>query len=259
MFGGERQSSLRIALKRIDRIYRHGEKCEGRVIVDAYKGWQHQGLRLYATGYVYLNTSAKGVGIMDVMSSGIKPVLLLKEEIEIASVGSFADGETSIPFEFQVVPVAGQMLQESYHGVFLNVIYAIRVECDRGVLKKSLQTETEFVIEILSKHGAETASPAPFCITPESIDSIPGAIVSQVPRFKISGSMHRSIFAIGMPFTGEVTIEECTSSIKSLELQLVRVETIERNDGYANIREATEVQNIQIADGDVSRGMAIPM
>jgi len=69
---------------------------------------------------------------MDVISSGIKPITLLKEEIEVASAGSFADGETSIPFEFAVTPVAGQSLHESYHGVFLNVIYSIRVECDRG-------------------------------------------------------------------------------------------------------------------------------
>ena len=114
-------------------MYHPGEKCEGKVIVDAYKGWQHQGLKLYAFGYVYLNTSAKGVGIMDVMASGLQPIMLLRDEIEIASSGSFADGETIIPFEFQVSPVAGQQLYESYHGVFLNVIYAIRVECDRGI------------------------------------------------------------------------------------------------------------------------------
>ena len=82
-------------------MYHPGEKCEGKVIVDAYKGWQHQGLKLYAFGYVYLNTSAKGVGIMDVMASGLQPIMLLRDEIEIASSGSFADGETIIPFEFQ--------------------------------------------------------------------------------------------------------------------------------------------------------------
>ena len=41
--------------------------------------------------------------------------------------------------------------------MFLNVIYAIRVECDRGVLKKSLQAETEFVVEIETPQKALTA------------------------------------------------------------------------------------------------------
>lgn len=126
-----RQSSISIQVKRIDRTFRSGEKLEGKVLIDAYKGWQHQGVKLRASGHVYLNTAAKGVGIMDVLSTGIKPILLLQEEIDIAPPGSFADGETSIPFEFNVVPVAGQSLYESYHGVFLNVIYAIKVDCDR--------------------------------------------------------------------------------------------------------------------------------
>jgi len=52
MFTADRQSSISIHCKRIDRIYRPFEKLEGKVVVDAYKGWQHQGLRLYATGWV---------------------------------------------------------------------------------------------------------------------------------------------------------------------------------------------------------------
>ena len=104
MFGSDptKQSTLAVHLKRVDRIYRPGEKLEGKVVVDAYKGWQHQGLRLIATGYVYLNSSAKGVGILDVMSTSLKPILLLKDDIEIASVGSFADGDTSIPFTYVI-------------------------------------------------------------------------------------------------------------------------------------------------------------
>jgi hypothetical protein len=132
MFGESgRQSSISIQVKRVDRTFRSGEKLEGKVVVDAYKGWQHQGVKLRVSGHVYLNTAAKGVGIMDVLSTGIKPIVLLQEEIDIAPAGSFADGETSIPFEFAVVPVSGQLLYESYHGVFLNIIYAIRVDCDR--------------------------------------------------------------------------------------------------------------------------------
>lgn len=45
--------------------------------------------------------------------------------------------------------------------------------------------------------------------------------------------------------------------IKSVELQLVRVETCGCADGWA--KEATEIQNIQIADGDIARGFRIPI
>ena len=47
--------------------------------------------------------------------------------------------------------------------------------------------------------------------------------------------------------------------IKSIELQLCRVETVKNPDNGAIAREATEIQNIQIADGDVCRNLVIPM
>merc|ERR1711871_382720 len=58
---------------------------------------------------------------------------------------------------------------------------------------------------------------------------------------------------------GEVAIDECATSVKSIDLQLVRVETIDRGDGSARIREATEIQNIQVGEGDICRSLAIPM
>jgi len=59
------------------------------------------------------------------------------------------------------------------------------------------------------------------------------------------------------PFQGELTITKCAVDIKSIELQLVRVESCSYMEGEA--REATEIQNIQIADGNVVRGLAIPV
>jgi len=45
--------------------------------------------------------------------------------------------------------------------------------------------------------------------------------------------------------------------IRSLELQLVRVETV--GEGKNAPREATEIQNIQIGEGNVVRDMVVPM
>ncbi|KAG7173460.1 Vacuolar protein sorting-associated protein 26C-like, partial [Homarus americanus] len=54
-----------------------------------------------------------------------------------------------------------------------------------------------------------------------------------------------------------LTVCECERGISSIELQLVRVETCGSTEGYT--REASEIQNIQIAEGDVCRGVAIPL
>ena len=57
--------------------------------------------------------------------------------------------------------------------------------------------------------------------------------------------------------TPQITVEESTERIRSLELQLVRVETV-RNEGR-EARERTEIQNLQVGEGDVARGMPVPL
>jgi len=52
-------------------------------------------------------------------------------------------------------------------------------------------------------------------------------------------------------------VEESEERIRSLELQLVRVETV-RNEGRA-ATERTEIQNLQVGEGDVARGLPIPL
>ena len=59
------------------------------------------------------------------------------------------------------------------------------------------------------------------------------------------------------PFTGHVILERCAAPVRSIELQLVRVETCGCAEGYA--REATEIQNIQIGDGDIPTNVDIPI
>jgi hypothetical protein len=120
--------------------------------------------------------------------------------------------------------------------------------------------------------------------------------VNRIPNFKITGKLTTATCAITRPFTGELIIEEADAIIKSVEVQLVRVETCGCADGFAkegtrsphthsphaqsphtaharpHTREAhvvslvvscggaaTEIQNIQIAEGDVCRQLVIPI
>ena len=46
-----------------------------------------------------------------------------------------------------------------------------------------------------------------------------------LPNFKVTGKLHTATCPITMPFTGELTVEHCDMKVKSIELQLVRVET----------------------------------
>eukprot|EP00041_Stephanoeca_diplocostata_P025304 m.659164 g.659164 ORF g.659164 m.659164 type:complete len:164 (-) comp22722_c0_seq1:3452-3943(-) len=75
--------------------------------------------------------------------------------------------------------------------------------------------------------------------------------------FAVKGKLTTSVCSITKPFTGEITVLHSEAPIKSIELQLVRVETCGCLEGYA--KDATEIQNIQIAEGDVCRDLAIPL
>ena len=207
-------------------------------------------------GLIHLSHSGRGIsGLGTDMSS--RPITILRSEMTIANPGSFSHGVTEIPFEFPVVPVSGQSLLESYHGVYISVIYTIHISCERGMMKKALTKDLEFVVEIPSGVSGIDPMGVVFDIKPESLNNIPKNILEQIPKFRITGKLHKSKCAINQPLTGEVIIELSAAPISSLELQLVRVESV-TIDGLAT-KEATEIQNIQIGDGNLCRNFIVPM
>lgn len=55
----------------------------------------------------------------------------------------------------------------------------------------------------------------------------------------------------------QITVQHTEVAVKSIEMQLVRVETCGCAEGYS--RDATEIQNIQIADGNICTKLQIPI
>jgi hypothetical protein len=254
-------SSLVINLDKFERVYRPNAPVEGSVDVHAYKGWQHQGLKLVIEGKVYLNYTGKTHGLLDSLASTVKPTIIYNREIEIVAPGKFNDGTTTVPFNFIFAPGTDAAdLMESYHGVFVSVVYIIQAYCDRGMMKKSIVKEMEFIVEIPTgnKGIAPPSNHTEFNISKETLENVSEYDLSQIPPFKITGNLHKSAWSISLPFTGEVRVEQSDSGIKSIELQLVRVENITPDQGPPT-REATEIQTIQIGEGNISRNLVVPM
>lgn len=261
----EPHSSLDIRLKRSDKVYRPGDIVEGSIIVQAYKGWSHTGLTLIAEGIVYLSSQSKGIMGLGTDRTG-REIQILRIDSQIAPPGKISDGIFEIPFQFKVQPVAGQPLYESYHGVYVSVIYYIQVVCDRGMMKKPLNKDIEFIVEIplipsTSKKQAAIANKEPtpidFNLTFESLKNSGKTTMGLIPKFKITGKLHKTNYSVNTPFTGELTVVESNMSIKAIELQFVRVESVSVNDSFQ--KESTEVQAIQIADGNVAKNLVIPL
>ena len=62
---------------------------------------------------------------------------------------------------------------------------------------------------------------------------------------------------VQLAFVFQLTVQHTEVAIKSIELQLVRVETCGCAEGYS--KDATEIQNIQIADGNICTKLQIPI
>mmetsp|Transcript_1925 Transcript_1925/g.3071 ORF Transcript_1925/g.3071 Transcript_1925/m.3071 type:complete len:300 (+) Transcript_1925:159-1058(+) len=249
------KSSLEIKLGRLDRVYRSKDKVDGVVLVNAFKGWAHSGINMVVEGLIHLNNAGRGLGANDPIN---KPIQILNIEKEVCPAGKFADGLVEVPFNFTLKPINGQSLVESYHGVYISIVYNIVVTCERGFMQKGLRKEIEFLVEVPNASNSMEPLPVPFSISPDSLENVNAHVLATIPKFKISGKLNKSKCPITQPLTGEVILEESFSAIRSIELQLVRVETVIGTTGRT-LKEATEVQNIQIGDGNVCRNLSVPM
>lgn len=168
---------------------------------------------------------------------------------------------TEFPFEFVLKPLSGSQLHDTYHGVYVNVRYSCAVEMPRSMFSSTLKEVREFYVELNRDpevmETARASKPFKFRISPESLLNVKESSKKKIPEFLFEGHLNRVRCAISEAFEGEITIKKCPVNIRSIELQLVRVETCSHVEGET--REATEIQNIQIADGNAVRNLAIPI
>lgn len=147
---------------------------------------------------------------------------------EVSGPGRLPAGCIQIPFELPLKPRPNRNLYETYHGVFVNISYSLRCDIKRSFLSKDLQKTQQFLVQYRPK-PKEPKRPVPFNITPASLAS--GA--SGAPDFILKGCLDSTKCNLESPFTGHVILEHCAVPVRSLELQLVRVETCGCAEGYA--------------------------
>jgi hypothetical protein len=172
--------------------------------------------------------------------------------------GKVGRGVTEFPFEFPLQAVQDR-LYDTYHGVYINVQYSVNIEIQRGLLQGSaLQMSSEFIVQapIADKTKVEDKS-FKFVLSPDALQNVKKSSKHKIPSFLFEGQLDNVMCNVDEPFEGEFTIKNNAIPVKSIEIQLVRVETCAYKEGEA--REATEVQNIQIGDGRVAAELPIHM
>jgi hypothetical protein len=192
----------------------------------------------------------------------------MNEPVTVDAGSRMEMGVNRFPFSFPLKLTNGKSLLETYHGVYITISYCVHVTVERGVMARNLDKEIEYIVEVpFRKAALENPDPKEFTITPDSLENVRKGQKSAIPSFRITGKLHRQSCLINLPFTGEIVVEESETPIVSIELQLVRVELVNKalatkDPGAASnemTREATEIESIQVGDGDVVRGMVIPL
>lgn len=236
-------------------------QVSGVVVVQSDTAFKHNGIKMVVDGTVNLQLSARNMGVFDSFYSNMKPLQLVHYEIVVSPSSKVTEGVTEIPFEFFMKPLSGSQIYDTYHGVYENIRYMVNIEMAKGMFSNPVKLSKEIFVELPRDEEVnqliKAAKPFPFRIAPAALQNVKEASKKKIPEFLFTGQLSRTIFPIREPFMGEITVEKCPVDIKSIEVQLVRVETIVFETGEA--REATEIQNIQVADGNIVRGLSIPL
>jgi hypothetical protein len=168
-----------------------------------------------------------------------------------------------VPFGIALQPIKGQTLLESYTGVYVSVKYAITAILEvKGGPKAPSSFTSVFLVEVpvLSTQGQgsgdrPTGQGVPFTISPATLDN--PQRLAETCHFAMEGSILHDCYSMDEYFQGYVSVRDADQPIRSIDLQMIRIETI--RGGEQQLKKATEILNLQVADGNVRRHSNIPL
>ena len=250
---------LQIELLRGSKVFKSGDKVLGNVILTLDVKEKHEGVSVSINGKVSISAS-KNLMQGDDPESGDAHLPLLGYAIELLKPGRIPTGVTRLPFQFPLeTNMPRAKLYETYHGVRISITYMLRAEVKKGRLQQNIsQSQEVFVEDEPSALSDPGKSAVPFQMTPYNLKS---AYPITMNGFKVSGFLESAECKVQSPLLGQVVIEESQMAISSIDLQLLRTETVSgpgalTKDGV-DFKETSEIQTIQIGHGDVMRGVPI--
>lgn len=251
--------ALEIRFKKYNKTYFEGDVLKGSIVINSSSESKIDGLTIAIDGFVAMQISNKNTGVFDAFYNSVnKPITLLNQAIELLPAGSkIAAGLNEYDFEFPLKSKGADKLYETYHGVFVSITYFLRCELKRKFLAKDCQAKVQFFIQN-QPQPIERAiqTPIHFSVSPETLQKSSKERIS-IPRFLITGTLDSTVCCLTKPLNGFITIHHSEIPLKSIEIQLVRTETTGCAEGYS--KDATEIQNLQICDGNVCPKIHIPI
>lgn len=254
---------VEVRFDRIGAVFQAGDTITGAVVVQNPSSSTHSGVHLMVEGSVALYPSIRGLGAFEQVYEQVKPQFLINLDMVLSPKGEkLPAGEIEIPFSFVLKPTNAKIpLLETYQGVYISCLYNASAVVHHLIGKTSAPPVNFLVVvpgqsqpsaDVLAADNGIT-----FCLSQENIRAARKYHGDRVPKFLVEGAFDRKYNDIDIPLSGWIAVRHCDVRITSLELQLIRVENAATQANIA--REATEIQNIQIGDGDVMRMLEIPV
>nr|XP_043614160.1 vacuolar protein sorting-associated protein 26C [Erigeron canadensis] len=250
---------IEIKLSRSNRTYRPDEAIEGKIITKFPSSVSHRGIHLTANASVNLQVRGGSAGIIESIYGVLKPIPILKRSMEVQPSGKISAGTSQIPFSMILKNgETEEKFYDTFHGANISIQYLLNVDVVRGYLHKTLSATVEFIIE------SELAGLPEKPISPEMVffyitqDTQRHALLPELRSggFKVSGRICTQCL-LSDSLVGELTVEASAVPIYSIEIHLLRVESIMVGEKIAT--ETSTVQTTQIADGDVCRNLSLPI
>ncbi|XP_030937892.1 vacuolar protein sorting-associated protein 26C-like isoform X4 [Quercus lobata] len=222
--------SIELKLSRASRIYHPSEPLEGKIIVKSSSSISHYGVRLTVNGSVNLQIRGGSAGIIESLYGVVKPISILNKSTEVRPSGKIGLGTTEIPFSMFLRQPGKDNLErfyETFHGANISAQYLVTVDIIRGYLHKTLSATVEFIVES-DKDDLLKRPVSPemviFYITQDT-QRHPLLLELKSGGFRVTGKMSTQC-SLSDPITGEVAVEASAVPIYSIDIHLLRVESI---------------------------------
>ncbi len=247
---------LQIILENFNKTYSVGDSITGTIQIKNRRNDLKYNLIIYLQGtYILSNRKSQP-------PTKIKKTFLQKD-LKIISEGTLekSNNPSSIYFKFPLIPESNDNYYESYHGVVISIIYEL--SCNLQVINSNENYNSEKVkininvpgMGINSNFGCKLV-PYYFNLNNKNMENNQLQNKS-LPDFNIECFINNINCNFDKPFDGYIIIHNCNVEIKSIELQFLRHEEAEISG--SKINETTEIQNLQIGDGDVNKNVEIPL
>ncbi|CAD8113761.1 unnamed protein product [Paramecium sonneborni] len=260
------QYIVAIKFDKANNTYRLNDFISGQVTINFtdpnQKRLEIQSLKWRSEGAISYQNKESHKELQKIMQNQ-GPQLLHLNQGEFTQEKYILQEKNTFQFKYQLTPYADSRILETYVGVYIAIAYEIQVDLtlSNGTL---IQNKTPFYVQCvgIDRMGQQInfrelqQKADQFLITPDRLMGSQNIQNKQGAKFKIHGIIDSKICQFQEGFNGNINVEECESEIRTIDLQMIRVEKLENKQG--KVLEATEIQLIQIVDGNITRGIQVP-